>query len=143
MNNKWILQIWNNLLRVTQNLIYFRKKFKNYIDPYSICSLLILDEKNPHSIAFQIENIINMLKSLYEESFNNPVKQKSRLIQSLILQQNLTELLETDKLGYRKNLDNFLINLSKHFADFIQYLLLIILRIHHFNLFHHHQQPKT
>ncbi|MFQ3576942.1 MAG: circularly permuted type 2 ATP-grasp protein, partial [Cytophagales bacterium] len=110
------------LLASCHNLIYYRSKYKNLLEPFSVSHLLIMDEKNPHSIIFQTNQMIELLGSLpSQENLNllqNPLNQKIRLIQSLILQQDLFNLIQTNDLGFRIRLDGFLSTLSKLYAEF-------------------------
>ncbi len=97
-----------SLLDTSDNLICYRQHYRSYFELPSFLELLLLDEHNPRSQAYQIARLHEHVAKLPHANANQRLSQEERLMleaSSLLGLVNLDELLVVSKDGIREHLD--------------------------------------
>lgn len=79
-DNKPLLE---SILHATDSLMTYRSRYLLQMSPAPLLDLLITDETNPRSIAFQIKDICQLIEELPTESNNRRGKSAKSICQSL------------------------------------------------------------
>jgi uncharacterized alpha-E superfamily protein len=101
-------QLIESLLDTSDNLICYRQHYRSYFDLSSFLELLLLDEHNPRSLAYQIARLHEHVAKLPHARAGHRLSAEERLTLeagSLLGLANLDELLVVSRDGIREHLD--------------------------------------
>jgi uncharacterized alpha-E superfamily protein len=101
-------QLIESLLDGSDNLICYRQHYRSYFELPSFLELLLLDEHNPRSLAYQITRLHEHVAKLPRESASQKLSTAERMTveaSTMLKLANLDELLAVSKDGVREHLD--------------------------------------
>lgn len=104
------------LLDTSDNLICYRHHYRNNMEPAAFLELLLLDENNPRSLAYQVVRLQRHVAKLPREKSGSQLSLEQRLIIEVSSALRLAEidtLLAVDENDVRQNLDQFLVHLNE------------------------------
>jgi uncharacterized circularly permuted ATP-grasp superfamily protein/uncharacterized alpha-E superfamily protein len=93
------------VLRVADSSITYRTRYLTVLRPNNVLDLLLLDETNPRSVAFQLASLAELCDKLPRKDANNPWSIEKRLALKPL---SAVRLSSSDELVYPKALDKFL-----------------------------------
>lgn len=101
-------QLIESLLETSDNTICYRQQYRSYFELSAFLELLLLDNNNPRSLAFQIDRLKDHVAKLPSNRKGKRLSAEQRLIleaSSILDLINLNDLLVASKDGIRENLD--------------------------------------
>ena len=112
------------VLKTTENVITYRRRYRSYLQLETVLELLLLDEHNPRSLMYQMDKLQVHLAQLPQEKVAFRLSQKERLILEASTALRLSDIaalvspLEDSAL--RDNLETLLEQLSLLLSDISQ-----------------------
>lgn len=109
------------ILRTTENVITYRRRYRSYLQIQTVLDLLLFDALNPRSLTYQLEKLRTHIAQLPREKIAYRLSEEERLILdastrlSLIDTASLTEA--TAGSSVRENLNDFLGGLSSQLSQ--------------------------
>jgi uncharacterized alpha-E superfamily protein len=126
-----------SVLRITENVITYRRRYRSYLHVQTVLDLLLLDETNPRSLVYQLNRLQEHVKQLPQERIAYRLGREERLIleASTLLRLSETGLLiePEPETGRREKLAGMLAHLSQLLDEMAQAITL--------NYFSHAQVP--
>jgi len=101
-------QLIESLLETSDNTICYRQQYRSYFELSAFLELLLLDNNNPRSLAFQVERLKDHVAKLPDTRKGQRLSAEQRLMleaSSILDLINLNDLLVVSKDGIRENLD--------------------------------------
>lgn len=119
--------ILNNLLHYADSHYTYRSRYLTNLQPVAVLDLLLADDTNPRSAAFQSSIIRKQLKNLPHKEEENPMNRMEKIALDIYSSIRLVDLNELDSFdaGKRKNLEKFtdeMMDLSHRLSDLLQSL---------------------
>ncbi len=71
--------ILESLLRAHDSVMTHRRRYRAFLDPVSFMEVLLLDEQNPRSVAFQLAELERLLEALPREQDDLSAEQRALL----------------------------------------------------------------
>jgi uncharacterized circularly permuted ATP-grasp superfamily protein/uncharacterized alpha-E superfamily protein len=106
----------DNILRVTENIITYRRRYRSYLQPQTVLDLLLLDPTNPRSLIYQLDRLREHIAQLPRETTAYHLSLEERLILEASTRLRLVDtgqLAQTvPESGLRQNLDDFMAYLT-------------------------------
>jgi uncharacterized alpha-E superfamily protein len=84
-----------SVLLATENIITYRRRYRSYLERNSVLDLLLMDDKNPRSLIFQLDMIQSHIADLPKERRNYRIREEERLALEVTTQLRLSD---TDRL---------------------------------------------
>lgn len=114
-------EVLRRLLACADSSMTYRRRYLTHLNPEAVVDLLVLEQTNPRSLAFQAEQIQQHLKQLPHHLFStsvSPIDLKALSAFSRIGLADPHVLLKANDKGERPQLVEFLDNVSQDFIDF-------------------------
>jgi len=102
------------VLQVADSSITYRSRFLTSLKTKFVLDLLLVDETNPRSIAFQLASLAELCDKLPRKDSTNPWSLEKRLALKPL---SAVRLCSTDELVYPKALERFLAALHSDLYD--------------------------
>jgi uncharacterized alpha-E superfamily protein len=68
-----------SVLRTTENIITYRRRYRSYLARNAVLDLLLMDDKNPRSLIFQLDQIQAHIADLPKERGGYRIREEERL----------------------------------------------------------------
>ncbi|MDX2129476.1 MAG: circularly permuted type 2 ATP-grasp protein [Chloroherpetonaceae bacterium] len=107
-------------LTLQGSLVAYKRKFRSVLSLEIIFDLLIIDEKNPRSILFQISELVQHLKSLPFVNADSKFKDIDSLLLRLFTELrsiNSKKLIETEFSNWRGSFWEFILSIEKNIRE--------------------------
>lgn len=111
--------VLDSILEVANSSMTYRSRYQSHVAPLPLLDLLICDDSNPRSLAYQLVMVsqhIDALSQLPERGML-PEQDLANELVSRIEQCDLDQLVQTDSEGKRAALNSFLTELNEHVAE--------------------------
>ncbi|MGD9247851.1 MAG: circularly permuted type 2 ATP-grasp protein [Desulfobacteraceae bacterium] len=83
------------VLKTTENMITYRRRYRSYLAHNTVLDLLLMDDKNPRSLIFQLDLLQSHIAELPKERGNYRIGEEERLVLEAVTQIRLSD---TDRL---------------------------------------------
>lgn len=83
------------VLKTTENMITYRRRYRSYLALNTVLDLLLMDDKNPRSLIFQLDLLQSHIAELPKERGNYRIGEEERLVLEAVTQMRLSD---TDRL---------------------------------------------
>ncbi len=104
------------LLEIADSAMTYRRRYLSGVQMAAVLDLLIADESNPRSLAFQLTAMREVIEQLPHDPQQAVRAAEQRMVVSLLTAVQLTDILElarTEADGRRPRLDQFLADLHQ------------------------------
>jgi len=105
-------QIFEAVLATTESVITFRRRYRAFMQLPTVLELLLMDEKHPRALAYQLHQLQEHVVALPREKQLRKLSEDQRLIIEAYTKLRLTDAAELSQYGHDdgiyKNLDNLL-----------------------------------
>lgn len=116
------------VLRTTENVITYRRRYRSYLHVQTVLDLLLLDGTNPRSVVYQLDRLQEHLKQLPQERLAYRLGREERLLLEASTELRLSDTGELSQSspdsGRREQLDGLLAHLSHLLDEMAQALTL-------------------
>lgn len=106
----------DNILRVTENIITYRRRYRSYLQPQTVLDLLLLDHTNPRSLIYQLDRLQEHIAQLPRETTAYHLSLEERLILEAATRLRLADTGDLAQIraesNLRQNLDDFMAYLT-------------------------------
>lgn len=103
-------------LEVLDSLMTYRNRYLSTLHPVAVCDLLVTDETNPRSIAFQLRGIVDHVNHLPREAGQvglDAVQRSAFAMHHRMVMADPVELMEAESSGTRPRLQDLLVYLER------------------------------
>lgn len=103
-------------LEVLDSLMTYRSRYLATLHPVAVCDLLVTDDTNPRSIAYQLQSIathVNQLPRDHSQVGMDAVQRMAVSLQHRVLMADPAELMAPDAHGQRSQLQELLTRIEK------------------------------
>ncbi len=83
------------VLQTSENIITYRRRYRSYLALNTVLDLLLIDDKNPRSLIFQLDLLQSHIAELPKERGNYRIGEEERLVLEAVTQIRLSD---TDRL---------------------------------------------
>jgi uncharacterized circularly permuted ATP-grasp superfamily protein/uncharacterized alpha-E superfamily protein len=111
--------VLDSILEVANSSMTYRSRYQSHVAPLPLLDLLICDDTNPRSIAYQLVMVsqhVNALSQLTERGML-PEQTLANELVNHIEHCDLAQLVQTDRKGKRTALSSFLTEINKHVLE--------------------------
>jgi uncharacterized alpha-E superfamily protein len=108
------------LLEIGDSAMTYRNRYATNLQVAPLLDLLVTDETNPRSVAFQLAALAEHVERLPRPLTDPMLSGEQRLVLSVVSQIRLADvqtLVEPDEHGMREPLDNLLADSAKQLCD--------------------------
>ncbi len=111
----------DNILRTTENIITYRRRYRSYLQTQPVLDLLLLDATNPRSLIYQLDRLQEHLNRLPRDPAAYRLSEEARLALDMSTRVRLSDtgLLAqpvSARSPLRQNLDELLAHLSSQLS---------------------------
>ncbi len=104
------------ILRTTENVITYRRRYRSYLQLQTVLDLLLLDATNPRSLTYQLNRLQDHIAQLPRQMQAYRLSHEERLVLEASTQLRLADTTALTRIEgkapVREELDSFLANLS-------------------------------
>jgi uncharacterized alpha-E superfamily protein len=79
------------VLNTTENMITYRRRYRSYLALNTVLDLLLMDDKNPRSLIFQLDLLQSHIAELPKERGNYRIGEEERLVLEAVTQMRLSD----------------------------------------------------
>ncbi|MFQ5598666.1 MAG: alpha-E domain-containing protein, partial [Nitrospiria bacterium] len=108
-------QVMEAVLSTSESVITFRRRYRAFMQLPTVMELLLLDEKHPRALAYQLQKLQSHISALPRENRQPRLPPEERLILETYTELRLTDaliLVKNGTQGIHLHLDTLLSNLS-------------------------------